>query len=104
MIQAKAMAATVPTAPSSAPATPAPITTPVEWRRSGGWCAAGGGAGVVVLMSSFVVMVATVGAAAEVDLKEGLSAEPQAPLAFPEERSGVVPASQRQRVSAGQTS
>lgn len=30
MIQAKAIAAMVPTAPISAPATPAPTTTPVE--------------------------------------------------------------------------
>ncbi|GAA4535390.1 hypothetical protein GCM10023161_08830 [Mycobacterium paraffinicum] len=57
MIQAKAIAAMVPAAPISAPATPTPTTIGVEWRRGsrGGW-AAGGGAGGWVSMSSFVVM------------------------------------------------
>lgn len=70
-IQAKAIAATVPTEPSSTPATPAPITTPVGWRRrSGAWWATGAGAGGLVLMSSFVVMPRTLRAGAEVDLKK----------------------------------
>jgi hypothetical protein len=34
-IQAKAIAAIVPTAPMNNPARPVPITKPVEWRRSG---------------------------------------------------------------------
>ncbi len=55
MIQAKAIAAMVPTAPISAPATPAPTTTPVEWRRGGGGSMGGAGGGVVSI-SSFVVM------------------------------------------------
>lgn len=70
MSQAKATAAMVPNAPISAPATPAPTTTAVEWRRgSGGRETVEGGAGGLVSMWSSVVMSATVGAATEVDLK-----------------------------------
>ncbi|OBF98431.1 hypothetical protein A5773_09230 [Mycobacterium sp. 852014-52450_SCH5900713] len=56
MIQAKAIAAMVPAAPISAPATPTPTTTPVEWRRGSLGGRAAGGTGVWASMSSFVVM------------------------------------------------